>query len=185
MMKKSLGNLIITQPTHCIVYASTIHPHVGNNAVVRFTHGLVGDSLTLNKLAKNITSFLAAILSKFSAINTCQSYPLTALCQKSVSIMYFGTFSSIFHLVILRLKNTLQACYNTITYKSPPMGTGGFEPPRQLASGCQDRHVCQFHHTPISENRGAAPAKLHAPQFPLMTNINPFWGVCQVAIIVA
>ena len=29
---------------------------------------------------------------------------------------------------------------------------GGLEPPRQLASGCQDRHVCQFHHAVNSEN---------------------------------
>jgi len=51
--------------------------------------------------------------------------------------------------------NTLQLCYNISTYKPPPMvmmTAGGLEPPRQLASGCQDRYVCQFHHAVRSEN---------------------------------
>ena len=40
----------------------------------------------------------------------------------------------------------LQPCYNiTVT-------AGGLEPPRQLASGCQDRYVCQFHHAVSVEN---------------------------------
>ena len=37
----------------------------------------------------------------------------------------------------------LQSCYNTI------VTAGGLEPPRQLASGCQDRYVCQFHHAVV------------------------------------
>ena len=41
---------------------------------------------------------------------------------------------------------TLQPCYNII------VTAGGLEPPWQLASGCQDRHVCQFHHAVNLEN---------------------------------
>lgn len=55
------------------------------------------------------------------------------------------------------MKNTLQECYNISTYKSPPVGTGGLEPPRQLpASSYQDYCVCQLHHVPISENAEGA-----------------------------
>ena len=60
---------------------------------------------------------------------------------------------------------SLQPCYN-ITY----MTAGGLEPPRQLASGCQDRYVCQFHHA-VGENRGSAPAKLLLPPTPLQNII--------------
>ena len=45
------------------------------------------------------------------------------------------------------MKTTLQSCYNTPTYKSPPvMEQGRLELPRQLASKPQTCHVCQFHH---------------------------------------
>lgn len=40
-------------------------------------------------------------------------------------------------------------CYNTITYKARPMGTGRLELPRQLASKFQTCHVCLFHHVPV------------------------------------
>ena len=54
-------------------------------------------------------------------------------------------------------------CYN-ITCKSPPMGTGGIEPPRQLpASSCQDYCVCQLHHAPISENSEGASLPAETP----------------------
>lgn len=61
-------------------------------------------------------------------------------------------------------------CIGMIHLLSPiwyNMGTtdlalGGLEPPRQLASGCQDRHVCQFHHSAVRSG-GSAPAKMLLP----------------------
>ena len=56
-------------------------------------------------------------------------------------------FQAVHCAILLPLRTkSLHLCYNTI------VTAGGFEPPRQLASGCQDRHVCQFHHAVRSEN---------------------------------
>jgi hypothetical protein len=47
-------------------------------------------------------------------------------------------------------------CYNIVTSYSPPlMGTGGFEPPRQLsANSFQSYRACQLHHVPDTETQG-------------------------------
>ena len=60
-------------------------------------------------------------------------------------------------------------CYNISTYKLPPLALGGFEPPRQLANGCQDRYVCQFQHSAISENQGGGSS---LPANPLSNPLN-------------
>ena len=75
-------------------------------------------------------------------------------------------------------------CYNNIsTYKSPPVGTGGLEPPRQLtANSFQSYRACLLHHVPISENRGTAPAKLLVPPNPLINNNIPNVGYKSSAI---
>jgi len=63
-------------------------------------------------------------------------------------------------------------CYNNFTYESPPLvALGEFESPRQLASGCQDRHVCQFHHSAIkSSGEGSFDKGLPSPK-PLLNLI--------------
>lgn len=73
-------------------------------------------------------------------------------------------------------------CYNNTTYKSPPMvrvTAGGLEPPRQLASGCQDRHVCQFHHAVSVENLGEEVYQTAPLPNPLILSIYLNMGICQ------
>ncbi len=60
-------------------------------------------------------------------------------------------------------------CYNVSTYKSPPVvmvALGEFESPRQLASGCQDRHVCQFHHSANESGEGDLAKDCPSPKLP-------------------
>ena len=66
-------------------------------------------------------------------------------------------------------------CYNIFTYKSPPMALGRLELPRQLASGCQDRHVCQFHHSAV-ENRGGCSCQDATRPNPLSFKNTPKYG---------
>jgi hypothetical protein len=68
------------------------------------------------------------------------------------NLLFLDIFTSLQH-------EPLQACYN-VTY----MTAGRLELPRQLASGCQDRHVCHFHHA--VKSRGSTPAKLLLPPNP-------------------
>ena len=62
-------------------------------------------------------------------------------------------FVSICSRVLVVLHRYCVTCYNTITYKSPPMvimATGGLEPPRQLsANSFQSYRACQLHHVAV------------------------------------
>lgn len=60
------------------------------------------------------------------------------------------------------MPSLISMCYNIVTYKLPPLAARRFERLRQLASGCQDRHVCQFHHAAVKSG-GSAPAKRLLP----------------------
>lgn len=62
-------------------------------------------------------------------------------------------------------------CYNISTYKSPPVTLGRLELPRQLASGCQDRHVCQFHHSAIEIGEGDLAKDCPSPNPPQFKDI--------------
>ena len=72
--------------------------------------------------------------------------PLRFLGNLSTTVLVY--LFQVVHCGIVNLLRTasLQLCYNSI------VGLGGFEPPRQLASSCQDYHGCQLRHSPSAEN---------------------------------
>ena len=85
----------------------------------------------------------------------------------------------IINLLILEFDRLLG--YNISTYKSPPMGTGGLEPPRQLpASSYQDYCGCQLHHVPISENSEGASLPAETPS--KTPQLKRYHNLCSLSI---
>lgn len=79
-------------------------------------------------------------------------------------------------------------CYNTITYKSPPvviMTAGGLEPPRQLpASSCQDYCVCLLHHAVTESREGYLAKDCPSPKPPQLKRYHKLRGLSIVKTIV-
>ena len=160
MLKVEIQNpksLFISTTTHRVVNVSTINPYISNNAIIRPADWLIDYTFTFYETCKYGFSFLTAILAKFRAVHARKSYPFPAASVKCIPVTSLNTFCMIFHCFYLFTNNVFcsvcNLCYNVSTYKSPPMGTGGLEPPRQLtANSFQSYRACLLHHAPTGEN---------------------------------
>ena len=102
------------------------------------------------------------------------AFPLLKICSYSSMFNLVDNLKKIFipnpflfgHFVLLSVIlivfRSCLVCYNIVTSYIPPMALGRFELPRQLASGCQDCHVCQLRHSAVKSG-GSASAKILLP----------------------
>jgi ribosomal protein S27AE len=151
-------NLFIPVAPHGVIDASAVNPNVGDNTTIRLTNGFIGNGLPFYEASQSGGSLLPTILAELRAINACESYPFFATSEKCITVMDFRAFCVIFHYsyppVIFIVPTTCAMCYNMSTSYTPPMGTGGLEPPRQLtANSSQSYRACLLHHVP-AENQG-------------------------------
>lgn len=152
--RQIVNNLRIPVASHEVIDTSAIKLNISDNATIRPANRLICNGFPFNKTSQSIHSFLSTIFSMFRAINVCKSYPLTTTSDERITVINLSAFCMIFHFLCSPPFRVFILCYNIIvTCKLYSLALGGFEPPRQLACGCQDRYVCQFHHSAITENQ--------------------------------
>lgn len=160
-------------PAWCVCLASMSRP-LSNNPASKYRKYLADGKCLFDRCEprRDFTPICPSLLPRYirrfflSAISYIPQIPsgilLTLVRLYRVHLFTIGISASY-------MKNTLQPCYNRVTYKSPPvviMTAGEFESPRHKATEFQARPVCRFQHAVAESGEGDLAKDCPSPKPP-------------------